>query len=256
MRKIFFRNTIFAVLILISITACNRNKIKPTLPAEERMKIAEKMFNDGDYLDAKTEFQIILLNFPGSTISDKAQFMYGECYFKLKQYVIATVEYQKLTRIYPNSQYVDDAQYKSALSYFKLSPKYSLDQDNTLKAIEEFQKFLEDYPNSDLVPEANKAMRECRDKLAKKKYKNAESYRKLTLYKSAIIYYDHVLDNYYDTQFAQKSLIGKAECYNKMGDFEQAVKFYTLYLDKYPDGSKASKANVELLKIQGEKKQQ
>ena len=53
-------------------------------------------------------------------------------------------------------------------------------------------------------------------------------------------------DNFYDTEFAQKSIISKAECYKKMGEMEQAEKFFRLYLEKYPEGSKASKAKNEL----------
>ena len=144
---------------------------------------------------------------------------------------------------------MDDAQFKIALSNFKLSPKYSLDQENTNKAIKEFQRFIDDYSTSELVPEANKYMKLCREKLGKKYYRNAESYRKLTWYKSAIIYYDFVLDNYYDTVFAEKALSGKAECYENLDEIENAIKFYKLYLEKYPKGSRTAKARVQLAEL-------
>lgn len=243
--------TVF-VLIVILFNACGGRKLKPSLPAEERMTIAMKKFNDEDYLDAKTEFRIIILNFPGSTLSAKAQYMYAECHFQLKEYILSAAEYEKLWRVFPNSEFVDDAQFKIGLSYYKLSPKYSLDQDYTLKAIEEFQKFLEDYQDSELKFEANKYMRKCREKIATKYFKNAESYRKLHYYDSAIIYYDYVLDNYYDTEFSQRSLIGKAECLSNKGEKEEAIKFYKLYLDKYPKGSKNRKVKAQLAKILAE----
>jgi len=235
------RVIIVTILILLTVAACSRNKFKANLSMEQRMERAIKMFNDRDYLDAKTEFRIIILNFQGSTLSDKAQFYYAECHFNLKEYILAISEYEKLTRVFSNSEYVDDAQYKVALSYYKLSPKYALDQINTEKAIQEFQKFLEDYPYSTLVPEADKYMQKCREKLAKKHFRNGESYRKRTLYRSALVYYDHVLDNYYDTSFAEKSLWAKAECLKLLGQHEQAEKFYKLYLEKYPDSSRVSK---------------
>jgi len=243
------RYLLLVALVLVIVSTCGRNKLRATLTAEERLKIAEKMYEDGDYLDAKTEFKIITLNFPGSTVSDRAQFFLGECHFQLKEYILANAEYEKLTRIFPNSDFVDDAQYKIALSNYRLSPKYSLDQTNTLKAIEEFQRFLEDYPGSDLLPEANKYMKLCREKLARKDYENAESYRKRTLYEAAIKYYDHVLDNYYDTDYAEKALFGKAEAYRKSGDIEQAKRFYQLYLEKFPDGSKNSRIKSLLSKM-------
>lgn len=254
MKQNLLRYFSIGILILILINSCGRHKLKPTASADERIAYAEKLFKNGDYLDARTEFRIIILNFPGSTTSDRAQLRLADCHFNLKEYIIAAEEYKKLVRVFPNSEYVDDAQYKIALSLFKLSPKYSLDQDYTNKAIEEFQKFLDDFPKSDLAPEVNKNMKLCREKLGKKYYRNAESYRKLNWYKSAIVYYNFVLDNYYDTEFAELSLYGKAECLQNLADIEQAVKFYQLYLEKYPNSTKARKARTQLEKILDENK--
>lgn len=241
MKRNILLQILIVTLVTVAISSCGRHKIKPNISADERMEIAEKMFKDGDYLDARTQFRIIILNSPGGSLSDKAQFYYAECHFNLKEYILAIAEYEKLVRVYSNSEYVDDAQYKLALSYYKLSPKPALDQTNTEKAIVEFQKFLEDYPNSPLVAKANEFMIKCRNKMAEKKYKSAESYRKRALYRSALVYYDYVLDNFYDTKFAEKALWEKAECYRKMGESEQAEKFYKLYLEKYPRSSKNEK---------------
>jgi len=249
MKKMVIYQILLFGLTMVILTACGRQKIRPNVSADERMKIAEKMFKDGDYLDARTQFRIIILNSPGGSLSDKAQFYYAECHFKLKEYILAIAEYEKLIRMYSNSEYVDDAQYKIGLSNYKLSPKSALDQTYTEKAIEEFQKFLEDYPGSSLVPKANEFMHKGREKLAQKNYKNGESYRKRALYHSAMIYYDYVLDNFYDTKFAEKSLWAKAECYRRVGNLEQAEKFYKLYLEKYPKSSKVDKVKEFLFSI-------
>ncbi len=233
---------ILLLLVIVFIGACSRQKIKPNISNEERMRIAEKLFNDGDYLDARTQFRIVILNSPGGSLSDKAQFYYAECHFRLKEYILAIAEYEKLIRMYANSEYVDDAQFQIGLSYFKLSPKAALDQTYTEKAIEEFQKFLEDYPQSELAPRAKDYMRKCREKLALKNFKNGESYRKRALYRAALVYYDYVLDNYYDTKYAELSLWEKAECYRLMGEIEHSQKFYKLYMEKYPRSSKSDRA--------------
>ena len=249
MKKNTFRTVVVCLLIVVCAFSCGRNKIKSGLTVEERMKDAIRKFDDGDYLDVKTEFQIIILNYPGSSLSDKAQFYLAECHFKLKEYILASAEYQKLIRVYPNSDYVDDAQYKVALANFKLSPKYSLDQTNTEKTIVELQKFLEDYPNSELVKEANEMMAKCREKLAKKSYKSGVSYKKRSLYRSAVIYYEYVLDNYYDTSFAEIALFEKAECLKLLEDYEEAITFYQLFIEKYPENSRNEKIKNILAKF-------
>ncbi len=239
-RVIIYRLSLFVLLTMV-LAECGGYKIKPNVSNDERMKAAEKMFNDGDYLDARTQFRIVILNSPGGSLSDKAQFYYAECHFKLKEYILAIAEYEKVTRVYANSEYVDNAQFQIGMCYYKLSPKAALDQTYTEKAVEEFQRFLEDYPTSELAPKTNEFMKKCREKLAQKDFNNGESYRKRALYRSALVYYDFVLDNFYDTKFAEESLWEKAECYRKLGEAEQADKFYKLYLEKYPKSSKAGK---------------
>ncbi len=246
MKKIIKYKFILFVLFIATFTGCGKYKIKPNISTEERMKIAEKMFKDGDYLDARTQFHIIILNSPGGSLSDKAQFYYAECHFKIKEYILAIAEYEKLIRIYANSEYVDDAQYMIGLSYYKLSPKAGLDQTYTEKAVEEFQKFLEDYSGSPLAGQVTENMQKCREKIAQKNFKNGESYRKRSFFRSAIIYYNYVLDNYYDTKYAEKSHWAKAECYRRIGDLEQAEKLYKLYLEKYPKSSRVDEARNQL----------
>ncbi len=254
MKTIFKSGAVFVFLLMLLVAGCGRQKIRLNISNEERMKVAEKLFNDGDYLDARTQFRIVILNSPGGSLSDKAQFYYAECHFRLKEYILAIAEYEKLIRMYANSEYVDDAQFQIGLSYFKLSPKAALDQTYTEKAIEEFQKFLEDFPQSELVPKAKEYMKKCREKLALKNFKNGESYRKRALYRSALVYYDYVLDNYYDTKYAELSLWEKAECYRLLGDVEQSQKFYKLYMEKYPRSTKSERVKDILSSLKVENK--
>jgi outer membrane protein assembly factor BamD len=204
---------------------------------EERLKVAKKLLEKGDYYDAKTQFTILALNYPGTPIADEAQYYLAESHFGLKEYILAAAEYEKLVRNYPQSEFVDDAEYKVALCYYKLSPHYALDQKYTRMAIEKFQQFLEDFPNSPLKSEAEKRLRELRNKLAKKEFKNAELYRKLQFYQSAIIYYDEVLNNYYDSPYAEEALFRKGESLLKLKKFSEAEKVFEIFLQKYPKSS-------------------
>jgi len=240
---------ILSVLFALILIACSSNKLNANMPAEERMKVAIKMFEKKHYLDAKTQFRIITLSHSGSTIADKAQFYLAECHFYLKEYILAASEYQRLIKTFPNSEYVDDAKYKLGLSYYKLSPKYSLDQEYTLKAIQEFQEFLEDYHNSPLAPEVQEKLVEARTKLAHKVYSAAEQYRKMGICKSAIIYYDLVLERYYDSKYAPKALYWSGECYRKLNEYKQALDIFQEFVTKYPKNELAQKANQRIKEL-------
>ena len=247
------KRLLFLIVLGSFFLSCGSGKPKPNVPAEERLQYAMKKFDDGDYLDAKTEFRIIVLNFPGHNIVDKAQYYLAECHFKMKEYILATAEYEKLIRMFPNSAFVDDAQFKIGLGNYKLSPKYSLDQENTLKAIEELQKFAEDFPESEYVDEATKLIQKCREKLAKKEYKNGELYRKMTYYEAAIIYFETILDNYYDTKYAEDAQFWLAECLRRAENYDRSIEEFNRFLKKYPDSKRKASITKLLKKIEIDK---
>ena len=247
-KKLLITSSLILILSII-FASCSSTKQKPVMTPEARLKHAIELFNKKHYLDAKTELTIIVLNYPGSSIVDKAQYYLAESHFKLKEYILAAAEYQKLLRNYPDSQYADDARYKIGLCYYELSPHYGLDQEYTYKAIDEFQRFLEDYPNSPLKKDVQMKLTECRDKLAKKDYKDAELYRKMDEWKAAEIYYGFVINKYYDTPFGEKALFWKGEAQYHQGKYEEARNTLAQYLRKFPDGSYHSKAKKRLRSI-------
>ncbi len=69
---------------------------------------------------------------------------------------------------YPNSDKSIEAAFFSAKSYYELSPKYSLDQTDTDKALSKLQNFINAYGESPYVEEANILAKELRIKKEQK----------------------------------------------------------------------------------------
>ena len=234
---------LLGLMILIGIAAgCSSSKNLAKMPPDERLVYAKKLFDKGRYSDAKLQFQILVLNNPGSSFVDMAQFYLAECHFKLKDYLIAANEYEKLINLYPQSEYVDDAQYKIALAYYKLSPKAELDQKYTYKAIEECQKFWEEFPGSEHAPEVAELLQKSREKLAKKQYKTGDLYRRMGYYRSAVLSFDEVLAKFYDTKYAESAYYWKAHCQYRLNDYKEARDTIQALLAKFPKTKYKSKA--------------
>jgi outer membrane protein assembly factor BamD len=240
---------IFAMFFIFS---CSKSRIKPNATLEERMEEGMRLFEKGNYFDAKTQFRIITLSHSGSLIADKAQFYTAECHFNMKEYILSASEYERLIKVYPNSEYVDDAKYKLGLSYYRLSPKYSLDQEYTLSSIVHFQEFLEDYHTSDLVPQVEKYLLEARNKLAHKVYSSADIYRKMTYYSAANIYYNKVLEEYYDTDFAPKALFWLGDCNRRLDKFQESLDAFGEFMQKYPNHEWIPRARNKIKQTQKE----
>lgn len=210
------------ILSIIFAAGCS-SKLKPQLEgAEFFYNRGMKLMNKKDYIKAVADFQTIVDSYQSSEMIDEAHFMLAEAHYKNEEYLTAAFEYERVFTDYPTSKLASEARYKRALCYFNESPRSELDQENTNLAIDDFRRFIDNFPDNVLAKDANAKIAELQEKLAYKDYKNAELYRKLKKYDSAIIYYNSIEENYPKSVWIDDSNYGKALCLIKLVKFEQA----------------------------------
>ncbi|MGE5353005.1 MAG: outer membrane protein assembly factor BamD [Acidobacteriota bacterium] len=226
------------VILSVALWGCSSTVNTTNMNADEHLNYAMKLFNDGDYQESINEFQAILLQFPGSTVTDQAQYYLAESHFKRGEYILAAYEYSRLIKDIPASKLVPQAQFQLAESYYKLSPDFQLDQRYTNKSIEEFQAFVDFFPTDPRVPEAEKKIKELNDKLAEKEFHTAEIYEKMEYYDAAIYYYNIVTDTYHDSKFAPDAQFNKIRTLVQIKENKTALKEIASFLQRYPsDGN-------------------
>ena len=230
-----------ALLVYALLFACGGTQKVRTMPARDRlepMKLLEKKKN----LRASTEFKILVLNNPGSSFVDTAQFYLAESFFNMKEYITAAAEYEKLLRVYPRSNFTDNAQYKMGFAYYKLSPRASLDQEYTTKAIDAFEQFLDEYPESELVDDATQKLLDANTKLAKKEFDTGEHYRRAGYWRAAINSYDDVVKYFKFTRFAEDAYYWRAYCLLKLEEYDEARGTIRYFLAQFPETSYLGRA--------------
>ncbi|HYQ86884.1 MAG TPA: outer membrane protein assembly factor BamD [Bacteroidota bacterium] len=235
---------IIAGLIGAVFCGCGSSSPIQSLSAEQRFALGKKNFDDGNYAEAILDFEIIKLQYPGSAVADKAQYYLAESRFKLGEYLLAAEEFQALRRNMPASPLAPEAQYKIGLCYYDLSPKSSLDQSYTTRAIDEFQTFIEYYPKHELVADAEAKIKELNTRLAEKKYNEAQLYMKLEAYKAAAITFDNVIEKYHDTPYAEPALLGKVKALIARGKYDDAKPEIEKFLAKYPNSEHKGEAEA------------
>jgi len=224
-----------AVFVCFGVLACGSGNGISELSVEERFERAKALFQEEQFLEAVNEFNIITLQYQGSAVADDAQFYLGECRFERGEYLLAAFEYEQLKRNTPASPLVPEGQYKLALCYYNLSPQSHLDQQYTLKSIDAFQSFVEYYPGHTRAPEAEEKIRELNARLAKKEFDTARLYATLGYSRSAMLYYDGVIEKFHDTEYAPLAHLGKVEALidrKRYGDAKKGLeRFFSLYSD-------------------------
>src|SRR5699024_6259711 len=134
----------------------------------------------------------------------------------------------------------------TAYCYYLESPRSSLDQDNTRRAIDELQLFVNIYPESERADEASDLIQDLREKLEKKAFDNAKLYYDMGMpgdYKAAVIALENVLRQYPDTRFAEEIeyLIVKAQYLyadnsipiRQEERFNEALDYYDMFAESY-----------------------
>jgi outer membrane protein assembly factor BamD len=231
MTKLFITIT----TLLLFIWGCGSTSNLVDLLPDDRLKAAILLYEDEDFEEAATEFEAIMLQYPGNSVVDDAQYYLGLCKYERGEYILAAYEFSKLIKNMPASEFVADAQFMLAESYYELSPNYNLDQKYTEKAIEEYQAFVDFFPLNEKVAEAEKKINQLNNKLARKEYTIAVIYEKMDYYTAAMKYYDGVVETYHDTEYAPQSMYRKIKLLMDREREDEALTEMKKYIRLYPE---------------------
>ena len=232
-------SSVFLVLLL----GCSSTKDVAEMTSDERLQYAMGLYNDEDYLEASTEFEALLLQYPGSSIVDDAQYYLGMCKYNRDEFILAAYEFSKLIKNMPASELVPNAQFMLAESYYELSPNYTLDQKYTVKAIEEYQAFIDFFPLNEKVAEAEQKITELNDKLAHKEYTIAYIYERMDYYTASLKYYESCVETYHDTKYAPMALYSKIRLLMEREREDEALTEMRRFVRLYPDDQNFQEVN-------------
>ncbi|MEI7811530.1 MAG: outer membrane protein assembly factor BamD [Ignavibacteria bacterium] len=235
------KKNILLFLLAIALYGCASTVNTANMTAGEHLNYALKLFNDEDYLASANEFQTVLMQFPGSSVVDSAQYYLAESHFMKQEYILAAYEYSRLIKDIPASRLVPKAQYMLAESYYQLSPDFQLEQKYTKKSIEEFQAFIDFFPTDPKVAEAGQKIKELNNKLAEKEMNSARIYNVMEYYGAALYYYSLVTDTYHDSKYATEAHYNKIKLYMTKKDKLNALKEGEVFIQKYPDDINVAK---------------
>ena len=237
------------LLMVIGACSCGPKPPKLILDAPDQYALAKREFENKHWDKTVLELQKLILNYPGVGFIDSAQYLLGMTYFNQKEYPLAIDEFNRLLSSFPTSSLADDATFKAAECDFRMSPRAELDQSHTQKALDELNNFLEEYPESNQKGQAMDLVNQGRTKLAKKVYKSGYLYYKMGRYLPAESYFQQVLDEYSDTEWAKPAQFFLAESLYKQKKYEQAKTEYQSYLQISPKDDLTKKVNKRLEKI-------
>jgi outer membrane protein assembly factor BamD len=204
----FLRNRFIGLVIILFafvLSSCTGyEKLLKSNDYKLKYDKAVEYYEDGDYVRASRLFDQIVSIYRGTTKADTVYYYQAYSYYHQRDYILGGHYFYNLAENYPGSVYSEEADFMTGYCFYKQSPRPSLDQDNTIKAITAFQIFIISYPASRRVEEAHKFILELQDKLVEKSYMSARLYYDLGDYKASIIALRNSLNEYPETKHREE----------------------------------------------------
>ncbi|MGB0431651.1 MAG: outer membrane protein assembly factor BamD, partial [Bacteroidia bacterium] len=151
-----------------------------------KLETANKLFGEEEFNKALPLYEELRRIFLGQDQMKTILYNLAYCEFNMEQYFLASYHFKQFYDSYPYSKNSEDALFMHSKCLYTTSPKSSLDQQSSQKAINAFEKFTNTFPDSEHVAECNKIIDELRSKIELKSYQTAKIYHKIQDYKAAV----------------------------------------------------------------------
>lgn len=158
-------------------------------------------------------YEKVIKNGPYSDIAGQAQLDIGLAREKQSNFMNRIDPYREAVKAYELAadRYHDrgkiaaEALYKAGLAYRKQAKTAEYDQSVAGKAITTFSDFASLYPNDPRVPETKQIIQDLRTEQARGSFEIARFYESKRLWDGALVYYNEVLLNDPNSQFAEEA---------------------------------------------------
>lgn len=242
---------LFFLSSLVIFSSCNKEftHLQKSGTTDSKYAAAIKYYNEADYFHAGLLFEEILPLLKGDSTAEKSQFYFAYCDFYQSQYQLSSFRFKTFYSTYANSPYAEEAFYMYAYSMFKDAPKFNLDQESTITAIDALQTFINTYPDSKYAENCTQNLLDLRERLERKAYEKAVLYYKTSAvtianYKAAVITIDifkrEFPDSKYNEELAYIQIKSEFELaensfFRKQHErYEKTLELHESFIDSYP----------------------
>lgn len=198
---------LFIILVSIAMYSCKGSyqRLLKSSDYDLKYKKAIEYYEKKDFSRALPLLEELVTVMRGTARAEKIHYYFAQTNYALDDYLLASYYFKDFARTYPQSEYAEEATYLSAYCYYLTSPPYSLDQSNTLSAIQEMQVFINLYPKSTRLAECNQIIDKLRLKLENKAFEISKLYYHTADYKAAIVSFENFQKDFPDSKYREEA---------------------------------------------------
>jgi outer membrane protein assembly factor BamD len=251
---------LYIVLIIVMlVSSCGEyEKLLKSTDYDLKKEKAIEYYNATQYVKATELFAQILPRYRATEEAEALNFMNAKSYYGMKDYIMAGSYFKSFIEQYPFGKNSEEANFLAAMCDYYLSPKPTLDQENSRKALEGFNLFISRFPSSPKVEESLGYIKELEEKLVEKSYISAKLYYDMRQYKAAVVALNNSLKEYADTKYREEMMFLKLNslflyaenslAIRQKERYQATLDDYYSFMEEYPE----SKYDREVKRIYDE----
>ncbi len=227
------------------LTSCKYEKLLKSSNYQLKYRKAKEYYEEEEYNRAIGLLEQLNPVLKATDRADTTLFYLADSYYEQNDFILAGHHFREFYKTFGNHQWAEEAEFMSAYCDYELSPRFSLDQTNTQKAITAFQLFIQRHPKSPKLSEANDIIIELRNKLAKKDYMSSKLYYDMEDYKAAIVAFKNCLQQYPNSKYREEvkyyllksRFIYASRSVKKKEEerFQETLDEYYTFLSEFPE---------------------
>jgi len=237
---------LLACILVWGLISCDSyNKILKNPNLTFKYGKAKEFYLKGEYFKAQPLLEELVSAYRGSDLSESIYYYYAYCDFQMGAYLTAAYHFKQFNQLFPFSPMGEEMDFMYAYCMYMDSPVYTLDQSNSIKAIEGLQLFVNKYPNSGRVEQCNFIIEQLRNKMRIKAYEAAMLFYRMEDYRASAVSLKQLLVEYPDLAEREKIKWLITESYYKLASnsieskkvlrFEQVISAHEALEEEFPN---------------------
>ena len=221
-------------------SACGGNLLYSGLTIEEVWALGLQAREQEEWQDAAEAFEFVVLT-PGFNRAAEARLLLAEVKYGDGRYIEARSEYQRVIDRWPADTAAVTAAFGVCRSLVGLSPITQRDQSFTRQARLSCRQVEADLAGTVIGLDARRLADEMQLKLAEQDYDTGLHYQKRGLFDSALFYFEQVVSEFSETEWAPWALYQMVDVFGRIGYRRDVETTRDLLLETYPDSEPAQR---------------
>jgi len=228
------RYSVFALLALLLLSACDPTIVAPPRSADYYFKEGEKFYEAQRYDDAVASWKKVRDSYYSPDLNKLAELKIAEAQYLSENFKEAESSYAAFLKEHPQDERLPDVLYFLGMSAYKQMLSKDRDQTATQTALDTFSRLVRDFPKDKRAEEVGFLIQRCRNRLGEHEVYVAQYYLRSGHPQAAVNRLEDLLAKFPNYFFRDEAYYYLGTAYLELQQRKNAADTFNRLFDEFP----------------------